>query len=228
MKDGENYPGPRHGHVAVVYDRKMYLFGGKVSSMGSTNQTNVYDFETGKWIKTQVSGTIPSNIDSHSAVVSEGKMYVFGGFLSVDNGSYSNQIFVLDLEKLEWSRAEPSNSKLPAPRANSSLGIVDGCLYVFGGSNLDEKMKDLWKFHLATRKWEFINTNQNSLEMPVSRAGHTLTAYNNKLVLFGGIQNITHEKDDIFVFDVVTQKWKLIDNGDTRQSQIETLLNDEN
>lgn len=137
VKDGESYPGPRHGHVSVVHDDRMYVFGGKISSMSSTNEMNVYDFESGKWVKIQVGGTQPPNIDSHSAVVHEGKMYVFGGFLSVDKGSYSNDIYAFDLEKGEWEKIEVASSRSPSPRANSSLTVVNNNLYIFGGTNLD-------------------------------------------------------------------------------------------
>lgn len=70
--DSKLYPGPRHGHSAIVYGKKMYLFGGKVSSLCSTNLLNVYDFEAEIWIMVNTSGEQPPNIDSHSAVVHEG------------------------------------------------------------------------------------------------------------------------------------------------------------
>ena len=120
--------------------------------MNSTNEMNAYDFETGKWVKVQTKGNQPANIDSHSAVVHESTMYVFGGFLSVDKGSYSNELYALDLEKLEWEKVE-TNGKVPAPRANTSLVLVGNDLYIFGGTNLDEKFKDLWRFNIGTKKW---------------------------------------------------------------------------
>lgn len=51
--------------------------------------------------------------------------------------------------------------------------------------------------------------------IPDKRAGHTLTAFKNSILLFGGIQNITHEKDDVFIFDITTNLWKQIDKNES-------------
>lgn len=50
------YPGPRHGHSAVVFGNKMYLLGGKINSLTSTNILSVYDFEAEIWIQVNTSG----------------------------------------------------------------------------------------------------------------------------------------------------------------------------
>lgn len=37
--------------------------------------------------------------------------------------------------------------------------------------------------------------------------------YKDKLVLFGGIHDITHEKNDMHIFDIASKKWTLIDSN---------------
>lgn len=34
-------------------------------------------------------------------------------------------------------------------------------------------------------------------------------SYKSKLILFGGIHDITHEKNDMYVFDLASKKWKV-------------------
>ena len=35
---------------------------------------------------------------------------------------------------------------------------------------------------------------------------------NNKIVIFGGILEVTKESDEIFVYDIVSSKWSTIEN----------------
>lgn len=69
---------------------------------------------------------------------------------------------------------------------------------MFGGSDIEKKFNDLWVFDLVQHSWSKIDTKGY---MPEERNGHSLTNYGDKLVLFGGIHDITHEKNDLVVFD---------------------------
>ena len=44
---GENSPQPRHFHCSIIYQNKLYLFGGK--SNGYHNSLHKYNFETNVW-----------------------------------------------------------------------------------------------------------------------------------------------------------------------------------
>ena len=51
-------------------------------------------------------------------------------------------------------------SGFPAPRAGQAGVIVDGLLYLFGGTNGDKKFNDMWTFNLRSKTWtEIICTN---------------------------------------------------------------------
>lgn len=47
-----------------------------------------------------------------------------------------------------------------------------------------------------------------------TRNGHSLLTYKDKLLLFGGIHDITHEKNDMYIFNTRTKKWVV---GNTNQ-----------
>jgi hypothetical protein len=49
------------------------------------------------------------------------------------------------------------------------------------------------------------------------RSGHSLDAFGNKLVLFGGIHDITWELDDMYCFDTDTQEWMVVDDDSSRR-----------
>jgi hypothetical protein len=67
---------PVGDHSAVVYNGKMYVFGGHDDN-DSYNDLWEYDFESDSWVW-KSEGSTPR--DTHSAVVYNGKMYIFGGW----------------------------------------------------------------------------------------------------------------------------------------------------
>ncbi len=50
-------------------------------------------------------------------------------------------------------------------------------------------------------------------DIPLGRNGHSIIEINGKLVLFGGIIEITKESDEVFTFDTATSTWKLVDTN---------------
>lgn len=94
----------------------------------------------------------------------------------------------------------------PAPRANSAMVEYEGALAIFGGGDLSCKFNDMWKFYADTLQWEKAEYHGCA---PESRDGHSLTSVEGKLILFGGIHDITHEKNDIGVYK--QGKWQIIE-----------------
>ena len=40
-----------------------------------------------------------------------------------------------------------------------------------------------------------------------------MLSFDNKIFLFGGIHDITHEKNDLYCFNTTDQKWILLENN---------------
>jgi len=72
-------------------------------------------------------------------------------------------------------------------------------------------MNDLWKFDLIGRKWTFINPEGKTI--PEQRNGHSLDCYKDFLILFGGILDVTHEKNDIYIFSITKNTWYNIEKN---------------
>ena len=90
----------------------------------------------------------------------------------------------------------------PYPRIGASLTVYENSLYLFGGHDAsNEKLDDFWKYDLKENKWTLLTTTGTK---PIGRNGHTTVIINNKLVLFGGIIEVTKESDEIFVYDFAT------------------------
>lgn len=52
------------------------------------------------------------------------------------------------------------------------------------------------------------------------RSGHSINSWGNKLILFGGIHDITWELDDLYAFNVASQEWELIDEDSSRRKEM--------
>ena len=73
---------------------------------------------------------LPKPLHHTAATSYGGKIYVAGGFISAD-WIPSNQLFIYDPIKNEWTEGKP----MPTPRAASTAIFVNGILYALGGQN---------------------------------------------------------------------------------------------
>mmetsp|Transcript_12918 Transcript_12918/g.12809 ORF Transcript_12918/g.12809 Transcript_12918/m.12809 type:complete len:134 (+) Transcript_12918:840-1241(+) len=49
--------------------------------------------------------------------------------------------------------------------------------------------------------------------MPLGRNGHSVVIFKDKMILFGGIIEVTKESDEVFIYDPVINTWKLVDTS---------------
>jgi hypothetical protein len=101
---GIKKPGALSNHSSVVYNKKMYLFGG---STGLNTNATLYGYEPGSnlWELTRVKAAdnnqenLPQGSDEHTAVVHEDSMYVFGGFIDGDRVDFT---YKFNFKSGEW------------------------------------------------------------------------------------------------------------------------------
>ena len=89
---------------------------------------------------------------------------------------------------------------------------------MFGGQEDDNrKLNDIWCYDAAeTNCWSQIEINES--DRPCARSGHTTVVHGTKLYIFGGILELTHELNDLIVFDTETAQF---------YSNSETVADDE-
>lgn len=216
-------PGKLHRHTAVAYNNKMYIYGGKINAFENTKNLWAFSFASNRWelIKSRrVSDDqfFPLEIDSHNAILYKDEMIVFGGYLG-QISKYSNLVYSYDFQTNIWklyympTPNEKKNEK-PKRRANAGAVIFNDELFIYGGTNGKSKFNDLWKFDLKTLKWSQMSKMEEF--KPEPRSGHIFVNYKDKLVLFGGIHDIAHEKNDILFFDLEKGIWKKIEEDSTK------------
>ena len=69
----------------------------------------------------------------------------------------------------------------------------------------------MWTFDLNTNLWEEIDIKEDFT--PIARNGHSMIVHNNSFILFGGIRELTHERNDIWKFDTQTNKWSQLEQA---------------
>ncbi|KAL5996045.1 acyl-CoA-binding domain-containing protein 4 [Asimina triloba] len=134
--NGDSFPEPKiisteNGSVSEPQDKDVVLEG-----LGSVG---IYD----TWVAPSVSGQRPKPRYEHGATIMQEKMYVFGGN---HNGRYLNDLQVLDLRSLTWSKldvkaatqlSESSSPATLAPCAGHSLIPWGNKLLSIGGHTKD-------------------------------------------------------------------------------------------
>jgi N-acetylneuraminic acid mutarotase len=178
-------------HTAVVYNGKMYVFGG-------TDGTNYYDdlweyeFATDNW-SWKAEGATPR--DTHSAVVYNGKMYIFGGW--DENLGRSNDVWEYDFLTNSFSQKASGASA----RNQHSAVQYDGKMYIFGGSGVTGYVLDtLWEYDIAADTW----TKKSAA--PVSRKTHSAIVHNGKMYVSAGFDN-SDVSNTLLEYDFTSDTW---------------------
>jgi len=122
-------PSVRFMHSAVVSDDYMYVFGG-FDGTYMFNDTHRLNLTTLEWSGALITtGTKPSERRDFCYCVSDGYMYVWGGY----DWSYKQDTHRLNLTTLEWSGELVTTGTKPSARNTASAVVSDGYMYVFGG-----------------------------------------------------------------------------------------------
>ncbi len=104
-------------------------------------------------------------------------------------------------ENVEIAPGQPC----PCPRSGHSASIYNGNMYVFGGKDENsEKLNDLWVYNIADKRWVEIEADG---EIPFERSGHSSDIYEDYLVIFGGIWDVTKELNDLHLYSFNENKW---------------------
>jgi N-acetylneuraminic acid mutarotase len=172
----------RSALTALVWKDKMFTFGGwNGFSRTWYNDLHVFNFQTKHWKTITPSGKQPAKRTSHSAVIHNGKMYVFGGFSGEE---YLNDLFELDLETETWTDITPlCRGDIPSPRSRFCAAVHGDSMYVLGGWNKIGYFNDFYAYNFATHIWT--NISNSNFSVPCI-SQYSLAVDEHFLFIFGG------------------------------------------
>ncbi|PON69666.1 BTB-kelch protein [Trema orientale] len=134
-------------------------------------------------------------------------LYVFGGY-GKDN-CQTNQVHVFDTATQTWSQPVIKGTP-PTPRDSHSCTTVGDNLYVFGGTDGMNPLKDLHILDTSSHTW--ISPSFRG-EGPEAREGHNAALIGKRLFIFGGCGKSSSNNDevyynDLYILNTETFVWK--------------------
>ncbi|XP_031493375.1 acyl-CoA-binding domain-containing protein 6-like isoform X1 [Nymphaea colorata] len=143
-------------------------------------------------------------------------LYVFGGYAK-DN-CQTNDVYVFDTVLVVFPAVKQAWSKPvmkgipPSPRDSHSCTTVGTDLYIFGGTDGKNPLKDLHVLDTTTNTWTQPTVSGNG---PEAREGHSAALVGKRLFLFGGCgkSRVEHEEvyyNDLYILDVESFVWKRV------------------
>ncbi|CAA7398442.1 unnamed protein product [Spirodela intermedia] len=206
--DGNSHPEP----ISIIAEsRNMLETQDKDVILEGLAAVSIYD----QWIGPSVSGKYPKPRYKHGAAIVQDKMYVFGGN---HNGRYLNDLQVLDLKNLTWTKVEAksavedsnlSNTAFPVSCAGHSLVSWENkILLVAGHLKNPSEYVTVREFDPQTLQWSKLNTHGKA---PVSRGGQSVTLVGKSLVFFGGEDEKRSLLNDLHILDLETMTWNEVD-----------------
>ena len=164
---------------------------------------------------------MPKPRDDHSlAQIDDKSFLIFGGFVQ---GSRVNECYSCKKNgnTLEWKRIGESSADKPCVRASQSAVVYQGKCVIFGGMSDDNiKLNDLWELDLGTEEFKEIRIPEASFK-PSARSGHSANIFNDKMVVFGGILELTKELNEMLTYDFQTSCFVV--HGETHNEDLAAL-----
>ncbi|XP_066544243.1 ras guanine nucleotide exchange factor F [Amia ocellicauda] len=164
-------PVNRKGHSAVVFGDAMHVYGGYIDMKGSSQEFWTFNFDTREWalLASTLGDGGPGPRHSHSAMVYQDGMYLYGGLMGLREQS----------DFWKWSFCGQSWSSIKSLTGPSKLvghsAIVykDGMLLFGGGETQNFPKNILWRYSFTAETWEKLTTLTDS--SPPSRIYHCST-----------------------------------------------------
>ena len=125
------------------------------------------------------------------------KVFCFGGRSSPFEAS--SNLIEIDLKTNEQNIFKSCQN--PEPRWKSSISSVigpnkDGFLVMIGGKDASQVFSDVWKFEMKTKQWNKIDNL-----LPKGIFSHSVSNWESKLIVSGGIKSDERINDEIFILD---------------------------
>eukprot|EP00808_Paulinella_micropora_P016633 g2398.t1 len=198
-------------HSAVMWDQKMWVFGGSVGDKyKASNKLYFLDSATLHWALVRpappVAGAsaVPKPRYGHSAAVYQGHMLITGGAC---DGRSTRSCFAYHFSARQWRRLPP----LPTPTAYHNSFIHKEFLYVFGGFDGRKYSQELYRldltdFPVPRADWLTINYSGPG---PGPRCGCGGALVSDRFYVLGGYRSQPPQyTNDLFYLDLSTLRWE--------------------
>jgi N-acetylneuraminic acid mutarotase len=205
-KDSTGAPDARLWCSSVVYNGKLYIYGGHTTQGLMSNLISnvksdfvVYDTKAKKWspLEHQMGGKT-----EHKCVAYNGALYFIGGYNGYD---YTNEVHKFDPNT---NVTEPvTTTGEPFTRRSALTALVHkDSVYTFGGWNGFSRtwFNDVNCLDFTTMNWRAIQAKGTP---PRERTSHSAVVWKDSMYVFGGFSGEEY-LNDLHEFDFNTETWR--------------------
>src|SRR5713226_9522485 len=174
--NGTAMPTTLAGAASAELNGHLYVISGSTDSISASTAVQVYDPIAGTWASPPVAAPILTARAYARAAALGGQLYVVGGCTNPSCGGISAVLEMYDPGSNGWS----SKASMPTARFDMAVGVINGKLYVAGGSGPSGPVGVLEVYDPATNSW----TSKTS--MTTARSAAAAGVINGKLYVAGG------------------------------------------
>jgi len=200
-------PSKRMGHTAVLYDDKIWIYGGR-GDKGNFTDLHAFSIPRKMWMDLPSSALVkwtPSQRRSSAGFLHNGKMIIFGGMTP---SKWFNDMHSFDFEKESWEEIKYNSGTVPEVYLESAVLYKDS-FYICGGQTLKDMTSTckLWRYEIEKRSWTEVKTKGN---LPTSRSGHSAVIYGDAMYIFGGQSTNDVLLNELFIYHFDSSEWEFV------------------
>ena len=173
----------------AALDGKIYVFGGKMTEIISSDNILIFDPVMGSWA---FAGKLVDSLEAIAVEVINGKFYLIGGHSHPDF-VYRREIITYDPISQDFDTV----GYLPTPKAWYTTAVVDGNIYVIGGDDKVQSIQTVDIFDSMHKTWTV------GPPLHTARAGLSADTLGGKIYVTGGGAGTT-AFNTVEIFDPLT------------------------
>ena len=187
-----------YDHVAMVYQDKVYVIGGRNWSETKTSDL-IHELALAAPYSAKVQARMPQPRRNHRAEIVNGKLFIFGGRTAVNSKDATDSVLVYDLTTKKF---KPCPS-LPKPVWGMSTVTCGNMIIVIGGVDKnDQALNDVIMYDTETGRSERLpSLNHKSY-------GHSAVIMHDVIVVFGGYNDEQGYFNSVESFTLGDDGWK--------------------
>ncbi|CAI2162545.1 13137_t:CDS:2 [Funneliformis geosporum] len=191
-------------------NKTLFLYGG--IPINNATMSLVYTFNTQKksWSIPKITGDNTVRKDNLKGIAdNKGLMYLFGGHSNTE-GTYFNDMLILDTVNLNWKIGNSVNA--PSPRSLYGAALLSNHYIIYLGGLSDEKtivsLKEVYLYNTINDSW---NTKVTLGKAPSNRSSFSAVLVTSipglngqQIIIFGGY---VESQDSLYVLDLLNFVW---------------------
>lgn len=184
-------PKRKNVNIAKYKDDYLLVFGGVIGPRKYGNDLWIFDLVNLVWKEIKYTGQKPSSTMNSAIFEYQDQVYIFG-----DVSMNSNEIYQLDMKKLEFKVVKVKSKSMPPPTYDFGYCIHKERFYfICGKRNPRGNLNNLWEFNFEKSEWKVLKTQK-----PIpSRIECSMLSFGDNLIVHGGFDGMTSRNDTIII-----------------------------